>query len=359
MSGSKNAARSRDGYAFQEVVALYLLLIWREKIVEVNIEGIEDIDIKTKNGDYIFLQAKNFQNAYDSSTSTAKLKETIRVLANDASKYSNIESLVYVTNSTVPFPMRGKNKVTNKFDSEYAYYLFQSLTPDIQNKIQIDIDALISSTDDKISSEVKADLLNFKMSDNLEKFATMKFRYEGDDRKSKIDLLRKETERILTLARIPSQEHDVILGAWQDLVVDSATHERISITKSKFIGQTLNATIFYRSPVEEFANKFKLLTSEEDILKDHHKKLMERLNERYEIISNVSFEANKKFHSASWANLTRDEQHTKFINEFSTELSEMAGFNIDDPHDLILAKFTIWSVLKYSTYMNGIQEVFS
>ena len=96
---SSNATPSAFGWDFQSNAAIMLMLKNIERASKVKVEGSsEDVEITLANGKMLMAQAKAVVKPDDYSHVKEKLDSGLRTLDN-AAKLSDIEQLVFVTNS--------------------------------------------------------------------------------------------------------------------------------------------------------------------------------------------------------------------------------------------------------------------
>ncbi len=100
---SRNASACSFGWDFQSNAAIVLMLKNIKSAVSVKVEGgTEDVEIALDNGDTLYCQAKAVFRPDDSSHVREKLKDGLATL-HDAAAFSDVEKLLYITNSPNPF----------------------------------------------------------------------------------------------------------------------------------------------------------------------------------------------------------------------------------------------------------------
>ena len=103
MPRSSNATASAFGWEFQSNAAIMLMLKNIESASKVKVEGeTEDVEITFSNGKILMAQAKSVEKPDDFSHVKRNLEASLRTL-NAASKITDVEQLVFVTNSPNPF----------------------------------------------------------------------------------------------------------------------------------------------------------------------------------------------------------------------------------------------------------------
>ena len=96
---SSNATASAFGWDFQSNAAIMLMLRNIEKASKVKVEGqSEDVEITLADGRMLMSQVKATVKPDDYSHVKEKLEAGLRTL-NNASKLTDVEQLVFVTNS--------------------------------------------------------------------------------------------------------------------------------------------------------------------------------------------------------------------------------------------------------------------
>lgn len=100
---SSNASASAFGWDFQSNAAIMLMIKNIEEAVKVKVEGqSEDIEITLNNGKMLMSQVKSVLLPNDFSHVKEKLGASLKTL-NNAAKNSNVEQLIFITNSPNPF----------------------------------------------------------------------------------------------------------------------------------------------------------------------------------------------------------------------------------------------------------------
>jgi len=125
--GKTNASSSAFGWEFQSNAAIVLMLENIQEATSVKVEGAtDDIEITLENGNMIYSQAKSVFDSDDYSHVKGKMQDGLRTLNEDA-KLSNVEELIYITNSPNPF---NNIRTMYCFSSGFASYSFAEL-PDL------------------------------------------------------------------------------------------------------------------------------------------------------------------------------------------------------------------------------------
>ena len=132
MPRSSNATASAFGWEFQSNAAIMLMLKNIVDASKVKVEGeTEDVEITFSNGRVLMAQAKAVENPDDFGNVKRKLEEGLRTL-NAASKITDVEQLVFVTNSPNPF---NNTRTMYKFSSPLNIVPFSELPSSCQKSI--------------------------------------------------------------------------------------------------------------------------------------------------------------------------------------------------------------------------------
>ena len=95
---NRNASPSAYGWAFQVGAGIKLMLENIEEFIALKIEGKDDdIELTFPDGK-IYAQAKSVVEMGDQSSATAKLKNALETLSDDAVKDKKSLKLIYITN---------------------------------------------------------------------------------------------------------------------------------------------------------------------------------------------------------------------------------------------------------------------
>ncbi len=132
MPKSSNATASAFGWEFQSNAAIMLMLKNIESASKVKVEGeTEDVEITFSNGKILMAQAKSVEKPDDFSHVKRNLEASLRTL-NAASKITDVEQLVFVTNSPNPF---NNIRTMHKFSSPLNMAPFSELPTSCQKSI--------------------------------------------------------------------------------------------------------------------------------------------------------------------------------------------------------------------------------
>ena len=132
MPRSSNATASAFGWDFQSNAAIMLMLENIERASKVKVEGEnEDVEITFSDGKMLMAQAKAVVDHNDVSFVINKLEAALKTL-DKASKITDVEQLVYITNSPNPF---NDAATMFKFSSPFNTAPFSELPPSCQQTI--------------------------------------------------------------------------------------------------------------------------------------------------------------------------------------------------------------------------------
>lgn len=210
---SSNASASAFGWDFQSNAAIMLMLKNIERASKVKVEGqTEDVEITFANGKMLMSQVKSVATPDDNSHVKEKLEAGLRTL-NNAAKLSNVEQLVFVTNSPNPF-----NDATTmfKFSSPLNTVPFAELPNACQQTI----------TD--ICSAKSYDLDTAKLT-----VCVMQFHGENDDERYKV--LSSLTTEFLNSLGVYKISTNSLLTLWQRSFAINATQLTVSISKKRMV----------------------------------------------------------------------------------------------------------------------------
>ncbi|NLE26330.1 MAG: hypothetical protein GX625_13500 [Clostridiaceae bacterium] len=210
---SSNASASAFGWDFQSNAAIMLMLKNIEKASKVKVEGqTEDVEITFTDGKRLMSQVKAVVKPDDYSHVKEKLEAGLRTL-NNASKLSDVERLVFVTNSPNPF-----NDTTTmfKFSSPLNIVHFSELPTACQQTI-IDI----------CSSK------GYDFDTALLSVCVMQFHGENDDERYKV--LSTLTTEFLNYLGVHKISTNQLLTLWQHSFTVNASQITTSITKKRMV----------------------------------------------------------------------------------------------------------------------------
>lgn len=121
------------GFDFQANAAIVLMLKNIKAMKSIRLEGAEDIDLVLSDDSRILAQAKAVQRPNeDFNNVTTNLKKAIESLSDSNKKHSNINQLIYITNTPKPFGLRDQS---NLFAGLPSFRGFNDLPNELQNQI--------------------------------------------------------------------------------------------------------------------------------------------------------------------------------------------------------------------------------
>lgn len=210
---SSNATASAFGWEFQSNAAIMFMLKNIERASKVKVEGqTEDIEITFADGKLLMSQAKAILNPDDTSHVKDKMVAGLRTL-NEAAKLSDVEQLVFVTNSPNPF-----NDVTTmfKFSSPLNTVPYAELPVTCQQAIN---DICSSNGYDFDTAKLTVCVMQFH-GENL------------DERYKVLSSLTLEFLNDLGVYRISTKD---LLTLWQHSFAVNATQSTTSISKKRMV----------------------------------------------------------------------------------------------------------------------------
>lgn len=210
---SSNASASAFGWDFQSNAAIMLMLKNMEKASKVKVEGqTEDVEITFSDGKMLMSQVKAVATPDDTSHIKEKLEAGLRTL-NNAAKLSNVEQLVFVTNSPNPF---NDPRTMFKFSSPLNTVPFAELPAACQQTIT------------EICSSKGYDFDTAKLT-----VCVMQFHGENDDERYKV--LTSLTTEFLNNIGVHKISTDTLLTLWQHSFAVNATQLSTLISKKRMV----------------------------------------------------------------------------------------------------------------------------
>lgn len=210
---SSNASASAFGWEFQSNAAIMLMLKNIERASKVKVEGnTEDVEITFADGKMLMSQAKAVMNPNDYSHVKEKLEAGLRTL-NAAAKLTEVEQLVFVTNSPNPF---NNSTTMYKFSSPLNTVPFSEL-PTVCQQIICDVCSSKGYDFDKALLSV----------------CVMQFHGEKVDERYKVlSTLTAEFLNNLGVCKISTNQ---LLTLWQHAFTVNASQKTTSITKKSMV----------------------------------------------------------------------------------------------------------------------------
>lgn len=213
MPKSSNATASAFRWEFQSNAAIMLMLKNIVEASKVKVEGdTEDVEITFSSGKMLMAQAKAVENPDDFKNVKGKLKAGLRTL-NAASKISDVEQLVFVTNSPNPF-----NNIATmyKFSSPLNMVPFSELPTSCQRAISD-----ICSTS------------GYSIDTSMLTICVMQFHGEFEDERYKV--LQSMIGEFLNKLGVERVSTGQILSLWQHSFMVNASQRKTVITKESMI----------------------------------------------------------------------------------------------------------------------------
>lgn len=210
---SSNASASAFGWEFQSNAAIMLMLKNIERASKVKVEGdTEDVEITFADGKMLMSQSKAVMNPDDYSHVKEKLEAGLRTL-NNAAKLTDVEQLVFVTNSPNPF---NDSTTMYKFSSPLNTVPFSELPIACQQTIN-----------DVCSSK------GYDFDTTLLNVCVMQFHGEIEDERYKV--LSTLTAEFLNNLGVYKISTNQLLTLWQHAFTVNASQKTTSITKKRMV----------------------------------------------------------------------------------------------------------------------------
>jgi hypothetical protein len=314
---SSNASASAFGWDFQSNAAIMLMLKNIKNASKVKVEGTtEDIEITFADGKMLMSQAKAVMKPDDYNHVKKKLEDGLRTL-NEAAKLSEVEQLVFVTNSPNPF-----NDVSTmfKFSSPLNIVPFLEL-PTVCRKAISDI----------CSSK------NYDFNKTLLTVYVMQFHGESVDERYKV-LSSLTTEFLSSLGDHKIQTTQ-LLTLWQKSFAINASQLSTSITKKSMIWPVIAILCEVSKDDAEFENY-----DESDVNEILHKyrSIINNNSERFDFVSRVLTDY-IEYHPE----MVSKEKNTKFINENWQSYKDCFDLkNADDTTEKRVIQITLNNVIR-------------
>lgn len=280
-----NASASAFGWDFQSNAAIILMLKNIEKATKVKVEGFtEDVEITLADGKMLMSQVKSIVTPDDYRHVKEKLEAGLRTL-NDAAKLSNIEQLVFVTNSPNPF-----NDTTTmfKFSSPLNMVPFKELPAICQQTI---LNIRSSKGYDFDTALLMVCVIQFYGENEEERYkvlSTLTTEFLND-----LEVYRISTNKLLTL--------------WQHSFAVNATQLSTSISKKQMVWPIIAITC---EVGEDDAELIDYDESDVTVILERYRSIINNNSERFEFVSRVLSDYNE-FHPE----MKTKERTKKFIEE--------------------------------------------
>jgi hypothetical protein len=210
---STSATASIFGWDFQISAAIALMLIYIKEASSVKVEGkTEDIEINLIDNTTIYSQAKSVEKPDDYSNVGRNLKKSLKTLSN-ASRLSNVNKLLYITNSHNPF---GNQKTSHAFSGGLTHLTYDKL-PDLCKKYINNI------------------CIKNKYSVDLNLFSIYVLDFQGDE-DNRYKIIKEKTSEFLNIIGLGDRGLTTkIFDIWHNEFFINATNHEINISKSQMI----------------------------------------------------------------------------------------------------------------------------
>ncbi len=314
---SSNASASAFGWDFQSNAAIMLMLKNIEKASKVKVEGqTEDVEITFTDGKMLMSQVKAVVKPDDYRHVKEKLEAGLRTL-NNASKLSNVDRLVFVTNSPNPF-----NDTTTmfKFSSPLNIVPFSELSTACQQTI-IDI----------CSSK------GYDFDTALLSVCVMQFHGENDDERYKV--LSTLTTEFLNHLGVQKISTNQLLTLWQHSFAVNASQITTSITKKRMVWPIIAILCEVSEDDAEIEDYDECDVAE---ILQKYRVVITNNSERFEFVSRVISDYNE-FHPE----MKSKERTKKFIENNWKNYKDFFDLkSADSTTEKIVIRLTITNVLR-------------
>lgn len=281
---SSNAMPSAFGWDFQSNAAIMLMLKNIVKASKVKVEGqSEDIEITFTGGKMLMSQVKAVVKPDDYSHVKEKLEAGLRTL-NNASKLSDVEQLVFVTNSPNPF---NDTKTMFKFSSPLNIVPFSELPTACQQTIG------------NICSSKGYDF-------DTALFAVCVMQFHGESEDERYKVLSTLTTEFLNNLGVHKISTNQLLTLWQHSFAVNASQLTTSITKKRMVWPVIAILCEVGEDDAELANYDECDAA---VILQKYRSVINNNSENFEFISRVLSDYNE-FHPE----MKSKERTTKFID---------------------------------------------
>lgn len=322
-----NAAGTQQGFHYQDMVGLILILDNLSELKYANIEGTDDIDIGFDDGSISYYQVKEVNNPNSSNTSQ-KLKEALKTLETDAHLHK-VRWLVYVSNAYQPL---GVMKDSKFFNDKYSQYNFYELPSKLQKKVT-----------DKLSDHTQI---------RLDKIRIMKIQYSGSDDKTKQLVLNERVDDFVDKASLNHKRN--IKNEWLNMISRSTENPIEKITKKKFYAHTVVAEAFTVPRFGDFFENFDIDPSNEEYIRKTYDNQVTKLLENFELYNSIKTAFIEFAKDDKSRQLSRQEKSFKFVNDHYQITKDKLG--ISKPQDDDIAKIITWIAVKSFAISENVKE---
>lgn len=317
MPRSSNATASAFGWDFQSNSAIMLMLKNIENASKVKVEGKnEDIEITFSDGKMLMAQAKAVIDPNDVSFVIDKLEAALKTL-DKASKITDVEQLVYITNSPNPF-----NDVATmfKFSSPFNAAPFSELPPSCQQTIN-----------DICTAK------GYSLDTSMLTVCVTQFHGESEDERYKV--LQSHIGEFLNELDARGVSTRQILLLWQHSFAVNATQRTAVITKESMVWPIIAILCEVSEDDTELGDYDSSDVAE---ILQKHRAVINNNSERFEFISRILSDFNEFY-----PELNSKERVNRFISKKWMEYkSDFDLKNADSSTEKTVICLTISNVLK-------------
>jgi len=314
---STNASPSAFGWDFQSNAAIMFMLKNIAQATKVKVEGqTEDIEITFSDGKMLMSQAKSVMRIDDYSNVKGNLEKGLKTL-NNAAKLSDVEQLVFITNSPNPF---SDILTVSHFSSPINIVAFSTL--------HINAQQIINDICSANGYDFDKEMLSI---------CVMQFHGEDEDERYKV-LSDLTTQFLNSLGayKIPTNQ---LLTLWQHSFAVNATKKVTSITKESMVWPVI--AILCEVSEEDAELQDYDENDVEEILQKY-KGVINNNSERFEFVSRVLND-----YTDYSPELKSKERTQKFINEKWGNYEDCFDLRIaDQPTKEMVIRLTVANVLR-------------
>lgn len=317
MPRSSNATASAFGWEFQSNAAIMMMLKNIESATKVKVEGeTEDVEITFSNGKILMAQAKSVEKPDDFSHVKRNLEAALRTL-NAASKITDVEQLVFITNSPNPF---NNIQTMHKFSSPLNMAPFSELPTSCQKSI----------TDICSKNGYSIDM-------SMLTVCVMQFHGESEDERYKVlQSLTMEFLNVLGASKVSTSQ---MLSLWQNSFRVNASQRTSTITKESMIWPIIAILCEVRETDAELEDYD---SSDVTEILQKYRAVINNNSERFEFVSKVLSDFNDFFPA-----MRSKERINRFVSErWEQYKSDFDLKSADTITEEMVIQITISNVLK-------------
>ncbi len=322
------ASSTLFGFEFQTNAAIVLMLDNIKDMINIRLEGYEDVEIGLNDGSSILAQAKSVVNgSTDFSNVLSNLKKAMKSLSDAYSKCPSTKQLIYISNSANPLSTSYEKQIFSGVSSRRSY---DSLPEKSKKRI------------DTILSSIKGPF-------DKSKLLIQTFYFETDDEKERnkyvVDYVIKDFITTIGINSVtPAELHKIW---YYDIFISGTKRDSLlKLTKNDVIWPVIVLATNNMNFDDE-----NLDDSETEEITRLYKKIINICTERYEFLTKVLYAYN------GFDEGTPKERVELFINShYKDYLYLLNDITMNDDIKESLIRIILRNVLKKRLQINKIKE---